>query len=112
LSARAKVSPWPFVGMAGLAAAFFLYAVSGVVAPGWALTVLMFVWLVLFVTACRWWTPYPGRLPLLAVGAVAFWFAFIAAGGAWLGWCGVGSAWSSKRRDRGTRSHERAETPE
>ena len=61
--------------MAGMAAAFFLYAASGLVAPVWALTVLMFVWLVLFVTACRWWTPHPRRLPLLAVAAVVFWFA-------------------------------------
>ena len=38
-------------------------------APVWALTVLMFVWLVLFVTACRWWTPHPKRVPLLAVAA-------------------------------------------
>ena len=59
-----KASPWPFVGMIGMAAAFFLYAASGLVAPVWALTVLMFVWLVLFVTACRWWTPHPRRRPV------------------------------------------------
>jgi hypothetical protein len=81
-----KASPWPFVGMVGMAAAFFLYAASGLVAPLWALTVLMFVWLVLFVTACRWWTPHPKRLPILSVVAVVFWFLAVWAGGAWLGW--------------------------
>jgi hypothetical protein len=83
---RPKVSIWPFVGMIGMAAAFFLYAASGLVAPVWGLTVLMFVWLVLFVTACRWWTPHPRWVPLLPVVAVVLWFAAITAGGAWLGW--------------------------
>ncbi len=83
---RAKASPWPFVGMAGLAAAFFLYAASGLLVPTWGLTLLMFVWLVLFVTACRWWTPHPKRLPLLALVAIVFLFAVLAVGGAWLGW--------------------------
>jgi hypothetical protein len=81
-----KASPWPFVGMIGMAAAFFLYAASGLVVPWWGLTVLMFVWLWLFVTACRWWTPYPRRVPLLAVVAIVLWFLAVWAGGAWLGW--------------------------
>jgi hypothetical protein len=85
-SVRAKASPWPFIGMAGMAAAFFLYAASGLVAPWWGLTILLFVWLVLFVTACRWWTPHPGRLPLLAIAALVFWVLAVSAGGAWLGW--------------------------
>ena len=83
---RAKVSPWPFVGMVGMAAAFFLYAASGLLVPIWALTVLMFVWLVLFVTACRWWTPHPRRVAVLPGVAVVFWFVAVTAGGAWLGW--------------------------
>jgi hypothetical protein len=86
LTTRAKASPWPFVGMAGMAAAFFLYAASGLVAPVWALTMLLFVWLVLFVTACRWWTPHPKRVLLLPVVAVVVLFAVVAAGAAWLGW--------------------------
>ena len=83
---RTKVSPWPFVGMIGMAAAFFLYAASGLLVPLWALVGLMFVWLVLFATACRWWTPHPRRVLLLPVVAVVFWFAAVNAGGAWLGW--------------------------
>ena len=77
---------WPFVGMAGMACALFLYAVSGLVAPWWAVVLLLVVWLVLFAIACAWWTPYPRRLPGLAVFAVVLWFAAVSAGGAWLGW--------------------------
>jgi hypothetical protein len=72
--------------MAGMAAAFFLYAASGLVAPWWGVVLLLLVWLVLFVVGCLWWTPHPNRLPLLAVAAVVLWFAAITAGGAWLGW--------------------------
>ena len=80
------VSPWPFVGMAGMACAFFLYAASGLVAPWWAVVLLLVLWLVLFVVACRWWAPHPRRVPLVAVAAVLVWFALVTAGGAWLGW--------------------------
>ena len=80
------VSPWPFVGMAGMACAFFLYAASGLLAPWWAVVVLMLVWLVLLVVATRWWTPHPAWVPWVAVFAVLVWFAAMNAGGAWLGW--------------------------
>jgi hypothetical protein len=82
----AKASPWPFIGMAGMAVAFFLYAASGLVAPWWGVTVLMFIWLVLFVVGCRWWSTHPARLLLLPAVAILAWFAIISAGGAWLDW--------------------------
>jgi hypothetical protein len=72
--------------MAGMAGVFFVYAASGLIVPVWALTALIFVWLVLFVTACRWWTPHPLRLLVLPVVALVVLFAVVAAGGAWLGW--------------------------
>lgn len=72
--------------MAGMAGVFFVYAASGLVVPVWALTGLLFVWLVLFATACRWWTPHPKRLLVLPVVALVVLFAVVAAGGAWLGW--------------------------
>ena len=31
------------------------YAASGLVAPWWAVALLLALWLVLFVRACRWW---------------------------------------------------------
>jgi len=69
-----------------MAAAFFLYAASGLVAPWWAVVLLLLLWLSLFVVACRWWTPHPKRLPFLAVAAVVLWFAVVTAGAAWLDW--------------------------
>ena len=80
------VSPWPFIGMVGMACAFFLYAASGLVAPWWGVVLLLVVWVVLFVLACAWWTPHPKRLPVLAVTAMVLWFLAVTAGGAWLGW--------------------------
>lgn len=81
-----RASPWPFAGMAGMAATFFLYAASGLLAPVWAVVVLLLVWLALFVTACRWWTPRPKLVPVLPVVSLVVWFAAIMAGGVWLDW--------------------------
>jgi len=69
-----------------MAAAFFLYAASGLVAPWWGVVILLGVWLALFVLCCAWWTPHPKRLPLVALFAFAFWFGSLNAGGALLGW--------------------------
>lgn len=82
----ADVSPWPFVGMAGMACAFFLNAASGLLAPWWAVVVLLVVWLLLLVVALAWWTLHPRWVPWVAVVAVLFWFGSVTAGGAWLGW--------------------------
>ncbi|WP_307828154.1 hypothetical protein [Nocardioides sp. SYSU D00038] len=84
-NARA-VSPWPFVGMAGMASVFFLYAASGLLAPWWAVVLLMVVWVVLFVLACTWWTPHPTRVVVLPVIAVVLWFGVVTLGGLFLDW--------------------------
>lgn len=81
-----ETSMWPFVGMAGMAAALFLYAASGLVAPWWAVTLLLALWLVAFVVATRWWTRHPRRLVVLPVALVVLWFAALNAGARWLGW--------------------------
>lgn len=81
-----KISPWPFIGMGGLACALFLYGASVLLVPWWAVLILVVLWLVLFVAACRWWTPHPGRLPWLALFSIVFWFGYVNVGGAWLGW--------------------------
>jgi hypothetical protein len=83
---QTKASPWPFVGMAGMACAFFLYAASGLLAPWWGVVLLLAVWVLLLVVACAWWTPHPRRLPWVAVFAVVLWFAVVSAGGVWWGW--------------------------
>ncbi len=72
--------------MAGLACALFLYGASVLIAPWWAVLVLVVLWFVFFAIACRWWTPHPRRLPFLAAFAMLFWFGFVLAGGAWLDW--------------------------
>lgn len=79
----AKLSPWPFVGMAGMACTFFLNAASGLLVPPWAVAVLLGLWASLLVLGFRWWTPHPRRLLWLPVVSVLLWFGFVNAG-AWL----------------------------
>lgn len=80
------LSPWPFVGVAGLVSVLFLYGAGGLFAPWWVVVLLIAVWLVLFVLACRWWTPRPRLVALLPVVATVLWFAVMVAGGVWLDW--------------------------
>jgi len=81
-----SVSVWGFVGLIGMVAAFFPYAVSGLVAPFWAVGVLLAIWLVMFVVTCRWFMPHPRRTVAMAVFAFVFWFAAVSAGGVFLDW--------------------------
>ncbi|MGZ6753456.1 MAG: hypothetical protein ACXVEJ_08320 [Nocardioides sp.] len=83
---RNATSPWPFVGMAGMACVFFLYAASVLIAPWWAVVVLLLVWLAGLVVSARWWTPHPTRVPWVPLVAAVLWFGVMVAGGAWLGW--------------------------
>ena len=58
---------------------------SGLVAPAWAVALLVVVWFV--GAALLWqWRRRPGRALLVPVATAAVWFAVISAGGAWLGW--------------------------
>jgi hypothetical protein len=81
-----RVSPWGFVGVAGMVAMFFPYAASGLVAPYWAVGVLLVVWLVLTVVTCRWFMPHPRRTLVMPVVAFVVWIGTISAGGAFLDW--------------------------
>jgi hypothetical protein len=83
---RNATSPWPFVGMAGMACAFFLYAASGLVAPWWGVVALLVVWVLLFVVACAWWSLHPTWVPWVAAGAIVFWFVAVLGGAFVLGW--------------------------
>lgn len=80
------VSPWPFVGMGAIASIFFLYAASALVAPWWAVSALMLVWVGLLARAVTWWTPHPRRLVWLAAGGAVLWFVALVAGALFLGW--------------------------
>jgi hypothetical protein len=81
-----SVSPWGFVGVAGMVAMFFPYAASGLVAPYWAVGVLLVLWLAMFVVTCRWFMPYPKRTLVMPVVAFAVWIGLISAGGVLLDW--------------------------
>jgi len=81
-----RISPWGFVGVAGMVAMFFPYAASGLVAPYWAVGVLLVVWLVLTVVTCRWFMPHPRRTLVMPVVAFVVWIGTISAGGAFLDW--------------------------
>lgn len=83
---RNDVSPWPFVGLVGMAAAFFLYAASAPFTPWWAQVLLLLFWLAATVRAVRRWTPHPVRVAWVPVVCVAVWFVVIWAGAALLDW--------------------------
>jgi hypothetical protein len=59
--------------MIGLACVLFLDLGSTIVLRGWAVGVLVVVWVVLFVVACAWWSPHPRRVPWLAVTGLVIW---------------------------------------
>ncbi len=69
-----------------MAAAFFLYGASALVAPWWAVMLLLLVWVLMFIKACSWWTPHPRRIVVLGAIAVALWFVTLLTGAAFLGW--------------------------
>lgn len=76
--ARPEVSVWPFVGMAGMACAFFLYAASAAFAPWWLVALLLALWVVLLLVACVSWTPHPRRVVGAAVVALLVWVGVVA----------------------------------
>lgn len=82
--------------MAGMACTFFLNAVSGLLAPWYAVVALLALWVALLLVGFRWWTPHPVRLALLPLASLLLWFGIVIAGRAWLHWGAwwSGSAWS------------------
>lgn len=81
-----KISPWPFVGIGGMACTFFLNLVSGLVAPWWGVLLLLALWCALLVVGIRWWTPHPVRLAFLPLVSLVLWFGIVMAGDLWFGW--------------------------
>jgi hypothetical protein len=59
---------------------------SGLMAPGWAVVVLVVIWLALFVLGCLWIRRKPLWVVPLPFVAAAIWLGGMSAGGAWLGW--------------------------
>ena len=86
----ATVTGWrrwgPWVGAAGMLVALWFYLFVGLVAPWWAVPLMLLLWLGLALVA---WNSQPDRpwvalaMPVLAMG---LWFGIVLAGGAWFGW--------------------------
>lgn len=81
-----QASPWAFAGMVLMAASFFLYAASGLIAPWWAVVVLILGWLFQLVLCFAWWTPHPKRLPVVGVVSMVVWFFSLVGGAMAFGW--------------------------
>ena len=65
-----------WIGVGGMAVAFFLYAYSAIVLRDVvSVVVLPLVWLVLFILSCRWFMTRPYRVIALPVVAIGVWFA-------------------------------------
>jgi len=86
--AAAKVSPWGFVGIGGMACVLFLDLGSANVAPWWVTVLFLLLWVVLFLLAARWWTRQPTRAAWLPVVAFVVWLPTIVFGTRNLGWGG------------------------
>lgn len=81
-----RISPLPFVGLVLVVSSFFLYAASGLLAPVWAVVLLLVTWLAMFVLCFVWWKPHPRRVVGLGVLSFVWWFAAVTAGGILLDW--------------------------
>ena len=82
---------WTLGGLGLLAHLLTLifYASSGLLAPGWAVILLLLVWLALLVVAIQLLRiRRPVWVLLVPVVAWLIWFGALSAGEAWLGWTG------------------------
>ena len=78
-----------WLGLAALLGTLVFYAASGLLAPGWAVALLLLIWFALLAVAVR--LLYAQRpLPVLLTPVVAWliWFGALTAGERWLGWTG------------------------
>jgi hypothetical protein len=80
----ARVLGW--IGIVGHVVVLYLYAISGLAVPVWALGVLLVIWVGLLLLAISLLRTRPAWTLLVPVGAVAIWLAVVSAGDAWLGW--------------------------
>lgn len=62
------------------------YLASGLMAPPWAIAVLVLVWLVLFGLGCAWFRRRPLWILAHPLIAPVVWFGGLGAGEAWLEW--------------------------
>jgi hypothetical protein len=78
-----------WLGLAAHLATLVFYAASGLLAPGWAVVLLLVIWLALLVVAI-WLLRTRRPLYVIVVPIVAWliWFGVLTAGERWGGWTG------------------------
>ncbi len=79
-----QVAGW--IGLAGLVPLLYLYAVSGLVAPMWAVGCLVVLWAGFLVVALRQRRRRPLVVLALPVVGLAVWFGVVSLGEVLLGW--------------------------
>ncbi|MET0414832.1 MAG: hypothetical protein ABW022_02275 [Actinoplanes sp.] len=78
-----------WLGFAALLSTLVFYAASGLLAPAWAVVLLLIVWLVLVIVAIQLLRRrQPLWVLLTPVVAYLIWLAALTAGEKWLGWTG------------------------
>jgi hypothetical protein len=78
-----------WLGFAALLATLVFYVASGLLAPAWAVVLLLVVWLALLVVAIGLLRRrQPLWVLLTPIAAWLIWFAALTAGETWLGWTG------------------------
>ena len=80
----ARVVGW--LGLLAQLATLLWYAASGLLAPAWAVAVLLVIWAALTVVAILLLRRRPVLVPLVPIAAALIWFDAISAGDAFLGW--------------------------
>jgi hypothetical protein len=83
-SPGARIAGW--LGLVAHLVFFFWYAASGLVAPAWAVVVLLAVWVALLGVAVWLLRTRPVLVPLVPLAAALIWFGAVSAGDAFLGW--------------------------
>jgi hypothetical protein len=61
-------------------------AASGLLAPWWAVVLLVAIWGALWIPILRWRRPHPFRAMFVPFVMAAIWWASITAGDTWFGW--------------------------
>ena len=85
---REPLSPWPFVGLVGLACVAFLIGATpvAVAAAWWAISLLVVAWLVALLLAITWFTTRPRAVALLPAVVALVWLATVVGGARFLDW--------------------------
>lgn len=79
-----NVAGW--VGLVLMLVPLYWFIASGLMAPLWAILVLLALWAVGLIWGLRQRRRYPWAVLALPFALMIFWIGFISAGGAWLGW--------------------------